>query len=107
METYKVSDEQEKAEGEIKPKFYKVYYDESTNWGYEPVAIKYFEKFENAQKYAKSLLDEDMGEAEGVVIEDENGKAVERWVAEEERIEYYPRDGPVVSVAREKLKEIL
>ena len=45
-----------KEPGEIPLRFYKVYYECATNFGFEPTDIKYFEKQKMARRYAKKLV---------------------------------------------------
>ena len=86
-----------KEPGEISLKFYKVYYECATNFGFESINIKYFREPKMAMRYAKklikSLLEPNARESddfESVIIEDENDAVLEMWRAECGKVIYYP-----------------
>ena len=47
-----------RAKDEIKVKFFRVYFEFPTSWGYDKSAVQYFRKYKSALAYAKSLLPE-------------------------------------------------
>jgi len=78
---------------EIKIKFYSVYLEYPTNWGYEIENIKYFSDLKEAEEYALELykiLKEDSKDTDddiAVIIQDEKRKLIKGWRNESGKIE--------------------
>lgn len=84
---------------EIDLKFLKVYYEEATMKGFDPVNIKYFprEKLKSAKRYAEKLVEDILtpsaaksDDYNGVLIENEAGEVVDVWRAEDGKVVHYP-----------------
>jgi hypothetical protein len=70
----------------VPPKFIRVHYEETTNWGWDKKEVKYFNTEKDAENYASALV-EDLKELESddpdsVVIEDNKGEPIATWMNE-------------------------
>ena len=80
--------------GEIRsPHFFRVHYDEATNFGFRPVGIKFFKDVLSAEPYAKYLAEslKETEDMESVEIQDPTGEVVEAWRQEGDKVEHYPK----------------